>query len=510
MPNSIQLYDFQENIIDVLRDRIREGHRKIMLCSPTGSGKSVCAGFLIGEAMDHGTRSLFLADRIVLVQQARRQFWSFGIPSGMIQGRNREGRSMQTLVCSQQTLERYETWPESQLIIVDEAHTQRQKITKNIQATDACVLGMSATPVTDGLGKTYSTVVNVATTDYLLNTINPATDLPYLAPLKIYAGVEIDMQGATTDNKGEWLTREVTERSATIIGDVVPEYIEKTMKHFGGPVKTLVFSADTDSGAAICERFQEAGLDFRQSTYRDSPEKTADMVEGFRRGDYLGLTSVEKFAKGFDVPDVLCVILCRPYRTSFAAFLQALGRGMRASPGKQFVLILDFSGNVAGHYDDMIQFFAEGCNSLDDGNRKSVKRKEGAERQDVLCHQCGFVLGPGSDRCLSCGAAKHRRKAKIEQVKGVMEEVDFANRNKLPEWASDNRWVWTQICLAAITKRPDDSDWARRYAYGHYKQLYGKWPSGGFIHPKDGSMTVDTKIAGYMAKQDIAYRKRKR
>ena len=76
---------------------------------------------------------------------------------------------------------------------------------------------------------------------------------------------------------------------------------------------------------------------------------------------------------------------------------------------------VDFSGNVAGHYEEMIKFFAEGCNQLDDGNRKSIKRKEGQERQDVLCSQCGFVLGPGSDRCLSCGAAKHRRKPKLEQ-----------------------------------------------------------------------------------------------
>ena len=510
MPNSIQLYDFQDSTVDVIRERMSEGHRKIMLCSPTGSGKTVMAGFLLSEAMDHGTRSLFLADRVVLVQQTSRQFWGFGIPHGVIQAGNSQGKTMQTLVCSQQTLEKYATWPDAQLIAVDEAHTQRQRITEKIRATDAYVIGMSATPVTEGLGKTYSTVVNVATTDYLLNTVNPETDLPYLSPLKVYAGVEIDMQGAVTDKNGEWLNREVKQRSATIIGDVVPEYVEKTMKHFGGPVKTLVFSADTDDGAAICERFQEAGLDFRQSTYRDSAEKTAGMVDGFRSGEYLGLCSVDKFAKGFDVKDVLCVILCRPYRTSFAAFLQALGRGMRASPGKQFVLILDFSGNVAGHYDDMIQFFAEGCNSLDDGNRKPVKRKEGQDRQDVLCHQCGFVLGPGSDRCLSCGAAKHRRKAKIEQVKGVMEEVDFANRNNLPEWASDNKWVWAQICLAAITKRPTDADWARRYAYGHYKQLYGKWPSNGFFNPQDGSMTVDTKIAAYMAKQDIAYRKRKR
>ena len=54
------------------------------------------------------------------------------------------------------------------------------------------------------------------------------------------------------------------------------------------PAKTLLFSADTAHGADLCQGFQAAGFDFRQSTYRDSNEVTTAMVEGFRRGDFTG------------------------------------------------------------------------------------------------------------------------------------------------------------------------------------------------------------------------------
>ena len=60
--------------------------------------------------------------------------------------------------------------------------------------------------------------------------------------------------------------------------------------------------------------------------------------------------SCEALAKGFDVPDVLCLIGARPYRKSLAAHIQQIGRVMRPSPGKEFALVLDFAGNVHGFY----------------------------------------------------------------------------------------------------------------------------------------------------------------
>ena len=157
------------------------------------------------------------------------------------------------------------------------------------------VIGLTATPLTEGLGNWYSHVVNAVTTDQLLHD-------GYLAPLKIFAATEIDMAGAKKGSDGEWLRSEVRTRGRPIIGDIVSTWERSTRQHFGGPVKTLLFSADVAHGEELCRAFQAAGHDFRQSTYRDGIDETEAMVEGFRRGEFTGLVSVEKFVKGFDVP----------------------------------------------------------------------------------------------------------------------------------------------------------------------------------------------------------------
>ena len=118
------------------------------------------------------------------------------------------------------------------------------------------------------------------------------------------------------------------------MGDIVSTYERMTHQHFGGPVKTLLFSADIAHGEELCRAFQAAGHDFRQSTYRDSDDDTERLVEGFRQGAFTGLVSVEKFVKGFDVPDVLCMIGARPYSSSLASVIQQMGRGMRTAEGK--------------------------------------------------------------------------------------------------------------------------------------------------------------------------------
>ena len=105
----------------------------------------------------------------------------------------------------------------------------------------------------------------------------------------------------------EWLDREVRERGGRIISDIVSEYAKMTVLHFGGPVKTLVFSADVAHGEELCQAFQMAGYDFRQTSHRDSYLETKRLIEGFERGDFMGLVSVAKLTKGFDVPAEPCV-----------------------------------------------------------------------------------------------------------------------------------------------------------------------------------------------------------
>ena len=235
-----------------------------------------------------------------------------------------------------QTIAKREFFPNLDLLIIDECHIQRKVIQDFARQWGGRVIGLTATPIVKGLRETWETLVNATTTDALVAD-------GHLAPVEIYAATEIDMTGAAK-TAGEWTAGAVRERSGLIIGDIVSTWARYTSEHFGGPAKTLLFSADTAHGSDLCQAFQAAGFDFRQSTYRDSNEVTTSMVEGFRRGDFTGLVSVSKFVKGFDVPDVLIGVDARPNSGSLHEVMQKLGRVTRSSPGKEKALWLCFAG----------------------------------------------------------------------------------------------------------------------------------------------------------------------
>jgi superfamily II DNA or RNA helicase len=71
------------------------------------------------------------------------------------------------------------------------------------------------------------------------------------------------------------------------------------------------------------------------------PRDRAKLMGRFRAGDLQFVTVVDLFNEGVDVPDVDLVIFMRVTH-SRRIFVQQLGRGLRISPGKNRVIVLDF------------------------------------------------------------------------------------------------------------------------------------------------------------------------
>jgi superfamily II DNA/RNA helicase len=61
----------------------------------------------------------------------------------------------------------------------------------------------------------------------------------------------------------------------------------------------------------------------------------------FRAGELPFVTAVDLFNEGVDVPDVDMIVFMRVTH-SRRIFVQQLGRGLRISPGKDRVIVLDF------------------------------------------------------------------------------------------------------------------------------------------------------------------------
>ncbi|PWJ73847.1 superfamily II DNA or RNA helicase [Pseudaminobacter salicylatoxidans] len=482
----IDLRDYQVVSVEKLRSGMREGLRRVILVAPTAFGKTECAAWIIQQSMDKGARAWFIVDRVTLINQTSRRFAQYGIDHGVIQAQHPlTDPSKQIQIASAQTIARrsFDSYPD--LIVVDEAHCQYQAVLDLIErAGSAKVIGLTATPFAAGMAENWDGIVNGATVNQLLAQ-------KYLTPLKIKACVTPDMRGAKKKFTGEYDEEDAGQRGVTIIGDVVQTWVEQTRKFFGGPVKTIVFSPSVKHGEELCRQFAEAGFNFQQISYLDaSDDDRQAKIDEFSKPDSSidGLVSCAVLTKGFDVPDVMCGISCRPYAKSFSSHIQELGRVMRIAPGKEFGLWLDHSGNCISFADDTAWLYEHGVDSLSDAQKKDSEAREPKERVKAkhFCGECGLQLEPSDLSCHACGWERPKR-GEIQTVEGELIDLEVSIKSAFQprqglraECLGDPRAVWNAAlayCFANGRRGPDAS---RKWAYGIWAGIYpgSKLPRG--------------------------------
>lgn len=483
-PGPPPLYDYQERAIEKLRENMRAGVKNQVLSAPTGSGKTLISAHLLMEALAKGTRSVFVADRISLIDQTSAVLDRYGISHGVIQANHWRWRPWERIqVASAQTLARRK-WPEDlSLIVVDECHTISQTTVRRIAERDCWTVGLTATPFTRGLGKYYDDVVSVTTTRELI-------ERGYLAPYRIFAASEPDMSGAKVV-AGEWTEKESAERSMPIVGDCVREYLRHAADR-----KFIAFGVNVAHCEEIQRQFLAAGVPTGLYTYRTGDEERKDMVAEFRKpGSYLrGLISVSALAKGFDVEDVGCIIMARPLRKSLTEHIQIFGRGLRRDPqdpGKQCI-VLDHSGNCVRFWDPMNAFFDEGALELDDGKRKPKKKAERTKPEPRKCPVCAHVHPP-RPACPLCGHEYPRRS--IRHMAGELTELGEG-----PATPSDERAAVYAALLYIAKDRGRKPGWAAHT----YRDRYGIWPRHE-VEPAPPSRA----ISSWVKSRDIAWAKSK-
>ncbi len=333
---NVKLFDDQRAVLDKVRAAFLDGHRSVMLYGPTGMGKTECAISMLKATGDNYKRAAMMLDRIVLCNQTSARLQKYNIDHGVLQAGHWRHRPYERIqVCSAQTIEKRGSFPGLNLLIVDEAHTQRQQTTEFIKNNpEIKVIGLSASPFAEGLGQTYTKVVSATTTAKLV-------DEKRLVPLRVFIAKEINMAGAKKV-AGEWSQAEAGARGMKITGDVVAEWAKKTTEIFGGPRKTIVFCSNVAHGADLAQKFAEAGYNFVPISYKDSDEFKIDAVADFSKPDTKihGLIACDILTKGFDVPDVMIGVSARPFTKSFMSHIQQMGRVMRSYPEKEFALWL--------------------------------------------------------------------------------------------------------------------------------------------------------------------------
>lgn len=349
----LQPFKYQLDAIECITNAFSERNTAFVVMA-TGLGKTVVAGEVIATALRHNPdiNVLMLAHRVELVKQFDQRIWrhlpksvSTHIWTGVEKPTYSDGVTCATFESIIEAVPSLDPFTYG-LIIVDEAHHAGAPTYKRVldHFKPRGLLGITATPwrgddpevlneifgppvfsmsIVDGMEQGF-----LAQVDYRMLVDNINWDVvPTLSRHQLSIG-ELNRrlflpqrdEAVVTRIRQHWQT---LDRPRGIIFCRTIEHAER--------ISTLINALG----------FATAGCISNEMTARDRHH----LLSQFADGAIQLITSVDVLNEGIDVPDVNLIVFLRVTH-SRRIFIQQLGRGLRISPDKQSVRVLDFVSDI--------------------------------------------------------------------------------------------------------------------------------------------------------------------
>lgn len=404
----IKLRDYQEVLIDKVRESYLNGARSPCIVLGCGGGKTVVFAYMAQQSQEKGNTVWFLVHRRELLQQTIDTFDRFGI--------DRETIHIAMVGTISRNLEKY---PKPDFIIFDECHFSAAKTWRKIidAFPDAKLAGLTATPSRlDGkpLGDIYDDMVEGESVGSLI-------EKGHLAPYKYYAPGVTDLS-SLKKKRGDFDTAKATELLSTkaVFGDVVKHY-----KTYADGKQTICYCSSILHSETMAAEFQSHGINAVHFDGNTPKKEREEIIRKFRKGEITILCNVDLISVGFDMPDVDCCILLRP-TDSTALYIQQACRALRFREGKT-ATILDHVNNFERHGlpDDERDW------SL--GNEYEKPKRFNSEGLFNIrqCISCFGVFETGPSICPLCGHEVQLEQKELENIKEI--ELEEIKRQKKEE-----------------------------------------------------------------------------
>ena len=316
-----------------------EGYRKTLLVLPTGCGKTVVFSSVTENQVNKGHRVLIMAHRGELLDQAADKLKeASGLDSVLEKAESTSlGSFLPVTVGSVQSLaqeKRLARFPNDyfQDIIVDEAHHCLSDSYKRVldHFPDANILGVTATPDRGDM-KNLGEFFDSKAYEY---SMTEAIREGYLCPIKAQMiPLELDIADVGISS-GDF--------SAGEIGHALEPYLHQIaaeMATYCQGRKTVVFLPLIATSQKFCSMLNDVGL--RAAEVNGNSDDRSEVLADFEAGKYDVLCNSMLLTEGWDCPSVDCIVVLRPTKIR-SLYQQMVGRGMRLSPGKTELLLLDF------------------------------------------------------------------------------------------------------------------------------------------------------------------------
>lgn len=450
-------------VIGVL-DAIKAGHRRVLLTSPTGAGKTRIAAELVSQWIGSGDKAALYLHRKMLLEQASGDMKKFGLDHGIRAAGYKDQWELPFQICSMQTEDarsmradehKRTQLHDAKLVIVDEAHLQggdsMQAIArKHLQNPDCVVVGITATPV--NLSHAYDHLVTAGVNSELRKC-------GALVAAHHYGPDEPDMKGIR-QQLGEDLTEEMNKKAIMrtgVFGRVIESY--KQLNPDQRP--TILFAPGVAESIWFAEQFTAAGFPWahidgdtvwiKGESHNTSKSLREDILGMVKDGTIKGVSNRFVLREGLDLPVVSHgIFACRV--GSLQSWIQMGGRFLRSHAGKTFASIQDHGGmwHLHGSLNEDRYW------SLDDTAAGLAAKRERAilgkqQPEPVRCPQCSKI-GPPGRYCAACGHDMNgqRKTRMVVQSDGQLKPMEGdVYREKAVDQRPEAEKKWTQTYYRA-------------------------------------------------------------
>lgn len=401
----ITLRPYQSEAVAQLRANFASKKTRVILCAPTGGGKTVIFSYLVKATIEKNpnARVLILTDRIELLTQAGGTLRKFGIDCATIAANVPIDHYAKVHVGMVETFyRRAQKFPhllDITLVIIDEAHRGNFKKLFGFFKPTTYVIGATATPIAaskkDPLKNYYDAIVVTADIPQLLED-------GFLVPAETYAA-KTDVSKLKLDNTGEFSTESQMDVFAKreVYDGVVNKYLKFGMEG-GRPEKAICFNVNIEHSFEVTRRFLEAGVAAEHLDGETPKEQRDAILKRFQTGETMVLCNVGIVTAGYDEPSVTMVIVNRA-TSSLPLWLQMAGRGSRLCPaiGKDRFKLIDMGENwkYLGLWED-VRDWTDIFN-----NPPSAKKKKANDAPAPVksCPECDAILKVQARSCEHCG-----------------------------------------------------------------------------------------------------------
>lgn len=305
-----------------------EEYKSVFLVMAAGSGKTFTAVEIVKEFLFSGKRTIWIAHRAELIQQAFNTMYDHQIYAGIIMAGTKPNYALPVQVCSIQTIARRADLPPADLIVIDEAHhvspkSQYDKIVALYP--DALILMLSATPYRlsgEGFANVFplrpTKMILAAPADYLIKE-------GWLVPFEYYITSVPDLSEVAITSMGEY--EEQGALKAMEMAPIVESYFQWAKGKQG-----ICFAINVAHSKELCSKYTRAGI---TAAHVDGTTDTAtrdQIFNDFRNGFIKVLCNCGITTEGTDLP--MCEFVQHAAPTnSLAQATQKSARASRAESG---------------------------------------------------------------------------------------------------------------------------------------------------------------------------------